>query len=137
MRALLARAALAAAACFTGVVGLSAAAVAPRPAGPSLGLPIGSAYGVLTEGPTCPVERPGHKCVRPLAAKLDARNARGKTVGSTRSSTSGGYTLHLRPGRYTLVVVIASIFPRCPVTAVNIRSGRATRANIACDTGIR
>jgi len=137
MRALLARAALAGAASFAGVVGLGAPTVAPRPAGPGLGLPIGSVYGVLTAGPTCPVERPGHKCVRAVAATIDARDSGGGTAGSARSSATGRYRLNLRPGHYTLVVVIHSIFPPCPATPVTVRAVRATRANIACDTGIR
>ena len=97
----------------------------------------GSAYGYVTAGPTCPVERPGENCTRPLQATMDARDSRGATVGSTRSSRTGRYTLHLPPGHYTIVVVTRSAWPRCPLTPVVVRAARATLVDVFCDTGIR
>jgi hypothetical protein len=106
--------------------------VAPSPP------PGNGAYGYLTAGPTCPVEQAGHPCPPdPVSAELDARDAAGITVGTTRSDSSGRYALSLRPGSYTLVVVTGSGGPRCPNTAVTVASGQPTRADIACDTGIR
>ena len=97
----------------------------------------GSAYGYVTAGPTCPVERPGENCTRPLQATVDARGSRGTTVGSTRSSRTGRYSLRLPPGHYTIVVVTGSAWPRCPLTPVVVRAARATLADISCGTGIR
>jgi len=95
-------------------------------------------YGYVTAGPTCPVEQAGHPCPpQPVSAALDAQDAAGTTVSSTRSDSSGRYALSLRPGSYTLVVVTGSGGPRCPNTAVSVASGQPTRADITCDTGIR
>lgn len=98
---------------------------------------LGSAYGYVTAGPTCPVERPGQNCTRPLRATVDGRDGGGAIMGSTRSGLTGRYTLRLPPGHYMLVVVTGGAWPRCPVTPVVVRAARLTRANISCDTGVR
>jgi hypothetical protein len=96
------------------------------------------AYGYVTAGPTCPVEKQGQPCPpRPVSAGIDAHNASGVTVASTRSDSYGRYAFDLAPGRYMLVVVIPSGFPRCPETSVAVQRGSATRADVSCDTGIR
>ena len=97
----------------------------------------GSAYGYVTAGPTCPVERPGENCTRPLRATVDARDSRGATVGSTRSGRTGRYSLRLPPGHYTIVVVTGGAWPSCPHTPVVVQAARATLADVSCDTGIR
>lgn len=96
------------------------------------------AYGYVTAGPTCPVERQGQPCPpRAVAAGIEARAVGGTTVASTRSDASGRYAIDLSPGSYTLVVVTPSGWPRCPDTSVTARPGSATRVDISCDTGIR
>ncbi len=100
--------------------------------------PTGTAYGYVTAGPTCPVERPGQPCPpHPVSAAIDAHDSSGNTVASTRSDSSGRYALSLPPGSYVLVVVIPSVLPHCPDTAVTVRPSSTTRADIHCDTGIR
>jgi hypothetical protein len=95
-------------------------------------------YGYVTAGPTCPVEQASHPCPpEAVSAELDARDAAGTDVGSTRSDSSGRYALALPAGSYSLLVVTGSGGPRCPDTPVTVASGRAARADIACDTGIR
>lgn len=96
------------------------------------------AYGYVTAGPTCPVQQQGRSCPpRPVSADVDAHNASGATVASTRSDSNGRYALDLSPGNYTLVVGTVSHWPRCPDTSVVVRTGSATRADLSCDTGIR
>lgn len=96
------------------------------------------AYGYVTAGPSCPVERQGQPCPpQPISAEVDARNASGAEVGSDHSDSYGRYALNLAPGRYTLSVVSSSGWPRCPDTPVSVRGGTASRADISCDTGIR
>ena len=108
---------------------------APPPLLPTSGT---GAYGYVTAGPTCPVERPGHPCPpRPVSDDVDVRDVNGATVASTHSDSHGRYTIDLSPGSYTLVVVTRSGRPRCPETQVSVRPGSATRADISCDTGIR
>ncbi|MDQ4504314.1 carboxypeptidase-like regulatory domain-containing protein [Sinomonas sp. ASV322] len=106
---------------------------------PPLEPPSGAgAYGYVTAGPTCPVERPDQPCPpRPVSAAIDARDSNGTTVASTHSDSFGRYTLGLSPGSYVLVVVTSNGWPRCPETRVAVQPGVAVRADISCDTGIR
>jgi hypothetical protein len=101
--------------------------------------PTGSgAYGYVTAGPTCPVERPDQPCPpRPVAAQVDAQDASGRTVATTRTDQAGRYSLGLAAGTYTLVAVTGATYPRCPPTSVTVRPVGPTRADINCDTGIR
>ena len=95
-------------------------------------------YGIVTAGPTCPVERVGQPCPpRPVGGEVEVRNVRGQTVASTHTDSLGRYSLSLKPGRYALAVLIGSVFPRCPSKAVAVTSAVLLRADISCDTGIR
>jgi hypothetical protein len=93
----------------------------------------------VAAGPTCPVEKQGQPCPpRPVSAGIvDAHDASGAVVASTRSDPHGRYALDLSPGSYMLVVVIPSGWPRCPDTSVAVQPGSAIRADVSCDTGIR
>ncbi len=96
------------------------------------------AYGYVTAGPTCPVERPDQPCPpRPVSAVVEARDSGGSTVASVTSDSFGRYALGLSPGAYVLVVVTANDWPRCSDTHVTVPPGSAARADISCDTGIR
>lgn len=95
-------------------------------------------YGLITAGPTCPVERPNQPCPpRPVTAEVDARTGDGRTAAATHSDGAGRYALTVAPGTYTLVVVTGSTYPRCPNTTVTVQGGTPTRHDISCDTGIR
>ena len=122
----------------TGAASSATPAPAPTPTAPAI-TPAGTgAYGYVSAGPTCPVERPDMPCPpRPVSARVDAQDGSGRTVASTHTDAAGRYSLGLAPGSYTLVVVTGTAFPRCPPTAVTVRSGAPTRADIGCDTGIR
>ncbi len=111
----------------------------PTPTPPPL-LPASGtgAYGYVSAGPTCPVEKKDEPCPpRAVSETVTARDASGGTVATTHSDSHGRYGLDLAPGSYTLVVVTTSGWPRCPDTAVTVRPGSPTRADISCDTGIR
>jgi len=58
-------------------------------------------------------------------------------VATTRTDSTGRYSVVLSPGTYTLIVMTANVFPRCPATSVTVAVGAPTRADISCDTGIR
>lgn len=96
-------------------------------------------YGLVTAGPSCPVERQGQSCPPNAVsgARVDAQAADGHVVASARTSANGGYSVVLGPGRYTLVVTTGSAYPRCPATPVTVSAGAASRADISCDSGIR
>jgi hypothetical protein len=101
--------------------------------------PAGSgAYGYVSAGPTCPVERPDQPCPpRPVAAHIQAQDPSGRTIGTTDSDSSGRYLLALAPGTYTLAAMTGTTYPHCPPAPVTVRPGPATRVDISCDTGIR
>jgi hypothetical protein len=96
-------------------------------------------YGSVSAGPTCPVERAGQSCPpRPVIAEIDARDPSGATVATTHTDAQGGFNLALPPGGYSLVAVITTgVFPTCRPTYVTVSPGQQTKADIACDTGIR
>jgi hypothetical protein len=96
------------------------------------------AYGYVTAGPTCPVERPGQSCPpRPVAANIDILDVSGRIVARTASRTDGHYAVSLAPGSYSVMPSIDGTFPRCSSVRVTVAPGTASRADISCDTGIR
>jgi len=96
------------------------------------------AYGYITAGPTCPVERPDQPCPpRPVAAHIQAQDSSGRNVGATDSDSGGRYLLALPPGTYTLTATTGTSWPHCQPTQVIVHAGSPTRADITCDTGIR
>ena len=114
-------------------------------AAPSAGsstLPVvrtGVVAGVISAGPTCPVERVGHPCPpRRLADVLVAAEHAGGVVATTRTTREGRFSFSLPPGSYDLVVTTsANTVPRCPSVAVTVRLGGHRDVDIRCDTGIR
>lgn len=98
----------------------------------------GGAYGFVSAGPTCPVERQGQPCPpQPVAATVDAQNGAGRVVATTRSDGSGRYQISLPGGTYVLTATTGGTYPRCRSTQVTVATGALTRADIGCDTGIR
>jgi hypothetical protein len=97
------------------------------------------AYGVVTAGPTCPVESAAHPCLpRPVAgATVEARGTGGGVAGTTRTDGKGSYALALPTGNYQLIVVTGSVLPRCPAVTVAVPKVGRARVNVSCDTGIR
>lgn len=92
--------------------------------------------GIVTAGPTCPVERSDQPCPeRPVAGAVVATNGSDREVGSAVIDAAGRYALRLADGAYTLRVRTLGQFPTCPATAVDV-SG-VSHADISCDTGIR
>jgi hypothetical protein len=103
----------------------------PRPSGTGV-------YGLVTAGPTCPVQRVGQSCPpRPVVAEIDVRAPDGETVASTHTDSSGRYAVSVTPGAYTLVARTPTTFPRCPSHVITVRAGTPQRIDVSCDTGIR
>ncbi len=95
-------------------------------------------FGVVSAGPTCPVERVGNPCPpRPVSGTVDVRTGAGGVVATTRTDSKGRYSVSVKPGTYLLTVLTGSVFPRCPSRTVNITSKASVQADINCDTGIR
>jgi hypothetical protein len=102
-------------------------------------MPSGSgAYGYVSAGPTCPVQRADLPCPpRPVAAHIQVTDNSGRNVAATDSDSSGAYTVALAPGRYTVTATTGSVFPSCQPAQVTVAAGKPSRADISCDTGIR
>jgi len=93
--------------------------------------------GLVTVGPTCPVERPESPCPdRPLAARITIW--RGDTqVAEIRSGDDGRFLVLLRPGDYRIVGETEGTFPRGTTVEVTVAAGRLTQVLLQYDSGIR
>ena len=96
--------------------------------------------GLVTIGPTCPVERINSPCPpRPIAATVIVRDSSGADVTRFVSGADGKFKVQLKPGRYTLVGTSngSSGLPRpIPVNVVVVAATFAT-VNVEFDSGIR
>lgn len=97
-------------------------------------------YGVAMLGPTCPVQRdpPDPGCDdRPFVGELVA--LRGADVAATFSTdAAGAFNVTLAPGEYTIRHAGDAMLPTCSAAGpIIVLAGTWTRADVACDTGIR
>lgn len=99
--------------------------------------------GVVTIGPTCPVERfpPDPNCAdRPYATSIQVIS-----IGSPKSSPfttiesdkEGKYKIMLPPGEYALQPIGGSVMPRCETKNITIEPSKIIKVNLSCDSGIR
>ncbi|MCX6779810.1 MAG: hypothetical protein NT034_01365 [Candidatus Magasanikbacteria bacterium] len=99
--------------------------------------------GVVTLGPTCPVERipPVPACAsKPYQTQIQVM-----AVGSSKNSpfttvdtnASGEYSVSLPPGKYALQPVGGSVLPRCETKEITVVKNIVQEINLICDTGIR
>jgi hypothetical protein len=124
-------------AAFALAVALLAAACAE--AGPTA-VPDTGIKGVVTLGPTCPVEQPGQSpCVAPYAATLAITNADdGKVVARVTSGQDGTFQVTVAPGDYVIAPQPGGDpFPVGQPVAVHVDAGAFTEVGVSYDTGIR
>lgn len=96
--------------------------------------------GIVTLGPTCPVEQVGQPpCVEPLAATLAVTSAEdGSVVARVDSGADGTFTVDVPPGDYVVVPEPgADAFPFGQPVEVTVVAGTYTEIEVAYDTGIR
>jgi hypothetical protein len=94
--------------------------------------------GTVTASPTCPVERQGQPCPpAPVAGGIEARDVDGNVMASGAITADGSYALSVRPGTYTLHVVVPAVLPRCTDTPATVRDGTIEHVDVHCDSGIR
>jgi hypothetical protein len=88
--------------------------------------------------PTCPVQRLGQLCERPISARVTVLRA-GATVTTVQTGDDGKARVPLQPGTYTLQGQPASkAFPRAPAAvAVTVVTGAYAPVRLDYDTGIR
>ncbi len=93
--------------------------------------------GRVTIGPTCPVQRVAHACVRPYRLTIAIRRQPTNRLAATvRTSANGRFTVALAPGRYLLVPQSGRPYPRSSPQAATVSPNRYTSVVISYDTGI-
>ena len=94
--------------------------------------------GLVTSGPTCPVERADSPCPdKPYPTQVIALGDGGVEVARAATDTEGRFVLALPPGDYRLTEVVSGTFPRPTIVAVHVVSGSWTFVHITLDSGIR
>jgi hypothetical protein len=96
--------------------------------------------GVVTLGPTCPVEQPGQApCVTPYAATLVVTAVEdGSVVARVTSGDDGTFEVLVPPGDYVIAPEPGGDpFPVGQPVAVHVDAGAFTDVEVAYDTGIR
>ena len=94
--------------------------------------------GLVTIGPTCPVERADSPCPdRPYEATIQVLDTGGNVVTEVRSDADGRFEVELPAGTYTLHPVTGSTPPSARDQQVTVRQGEVTEVAVQFDSGIR
>jgi len=102
--------------------------------------PASGVQGVIVLWPTCPVERIGHPCEKPVAATVDIETSAGHVLMHCKSDASGKFRIALAPGSYVLrpePLRPGSGLPRPVPQPVVVLKGLFTTVRLVYDTGIR
>jgi hypothetical protein len=103
--------------------------------------PTGSLAGVVTRGPTCPVQTPTTPCPPEPASgmKLLVLTPTGEKIRSPVTNHEGKYRVALPAGSYRIEIspLTGIEFTKDVPATVTILEGRETRLDINIDTGIR
>jgi hypothetical protein len=118
------------------LVSLSLAACGLRPWAPANT----GVEGVMTIGPTCPVQRIDQPCPdRPFAGEVSVRDGSDSEVADVHADATGHFRVDLAPGTYQLVPV--SPHPGVPPfgkpQSVAVVAGAYTHVTLQYDSGIR
>ena len=101
----------------------------------------GGLAGVVTRGPTCPVQTKTTPCPPEPASgtRVLVLTPTGEQIGAPVTDNEGKYRVALPPGTYRIELGrLAGIeFTKDVPTTVIILEGRETRLDISIDTGIR
>ncbi len=112
----------------------------PEASGSATPTPGTGIRGVVTVGPTCPVERVNSPCPpRPMQATIDIRDSSGKQVATVASGSDGQFQVDLLPGTYTLKGVThgSAGLPRPILVTATVSAGSYATVNVEFDSGIR
>jgi hypothetical protein len=123
---------------LSGFAIVALAVVAISATGQAQSRPDSGIRGLVLYGPTCPVQRPGHDCVRPYAAWITIRREpKGTVAARVHAGSDGRFTARLRAGHYLLVPRNGKPFPRARSQAVSVHRHSFTTVTIHFDSGIR
>ena len=94
--------------------------------------------GVVTAGPTCPVQREGDPSCddRPVPAHLVLERGDGSAAASGDAGADGQFLISSAAGSYTLTATSPNAM-HCTSQPVTVSSGHVTDVHVSCDTGIR
>lgn len=94
--------------------------------------------GIVTIGPTCPVERPDSPCPdRAYPTTIVVMDSTGAEVARAPTDASGQFLVSVSPGDYTLTEVTSGVFPHPVAVAVHVPPDTYTFVHIMLDSGIR
>ena len=101
--------------------------------------PTGTVKGLVSAGPTCPVEVAGDPTCAPVPVAGSVEFlASDDVVASTVIDGDGRFVSTLEVGDYTLHVNVGEApFPLCQDQQVTVIDSEAVTVNVDCDTGIR
>ena len=112
---------------------LSVAVACASPAG----APSGGIEGLVTIGPTCPVQQAGSPCPPGLwTGTVRATSSEG-TVHETATAADGSYRIALPPGTYTVTPVVQSGGPPTARPATVTVGTTMQQLDLQLDSGIR
>jgi hypothetical protein len=123
------------------VLALLALAISACGAGGPTDLPNSGIRGLVTLGPTCPVQIEGdpQPCSTTYAATLEIHEqASDKLITTVSSGADGRFEVRLAPGTYRIVPQVAEVLPIAePVEGIVVAAGRFTEVQVDFDSGIR
>ena len=95
--------------------------------------------GVVTIGPTCPVERipPEPQCAPKMYQTTIEISQSGTILKRIDTDTQGVFRVELTPGSYEFTPKGGSPFPSCRPATITVLPNAFTETNPSCDTGIR
>lgn len=119
-------------------VGGAVAALGLGAAGASGARPDSGVRGLVLYGPTCPVQRPGRTCERPLQATvLVSRAFSRRIVARAHSGANGRFMVGLPVGSYLLKVSSGTRYPRAQSQMVSVTAHHFTTLTLRVDSGLR
>jgi hypothetical protein len=122
------------------VLTLAACGGTPSPAATPTGAPGGASgiEGVVTIGPTCPVQRIDSPCPdRPYEATILVLDNARRQIAEARSGLDGRFRVLVPPGAYTLSPPQTGTPPYAPEQTVTVTAGHLTTVQIVFDSGVR
>ncbi len=93
--------------------------------------------GLVTIGPTSPVQQEGQTGEAPYSATIVIRDSGGTKVTAVTSGIDGRFVVHLAPGTYILEPQSPGILPYAEPQRVTVEAHRFTEVTVAYDSGIR
>jgi hypothetical protein len=113
------------------------AALSLTACGSDAGAPSGGIQGVVTAGPTCPVEMEGSSCPPQVWTGTVRATAEDATQHETLTDGAGAYSLQLEPGIYTVEPVVQDAGPVVAKPVTVTVGGQVQTVDLQVDTGIR